>query len=50
MLFHKGLYIGKVESVEKQERKLQKLVKIKTSVDFKRLEEVFVIKNVNALD
>ena len=48
--FHKGLYIGKVESVEKQERKLQKLVKIKTSVDFKRLEEVFVIKNVNALD
>lgn len=40
----KGLYIGKVESVEKLERKLQKVVTIKTSVDFKRLEEVFVLK------
>lgn len=40
----KGLYIGKVKSVEKQERKLQKVVAIEPSVDFKRLEEVFVIK------
>ncbi|MDD4833181.1 MAG: rod shape-determining protein MreC [Lutispora sp.] len=48
--FYKGLYIGKVESVEKQERKLQKLVKIKTSVDFKRLEEVFVIKQATLAD
>ncbi len=39
-----GLYIGKVDSVEKLERKLQKVVTIKTSVDFKRLEEVFVLK------
>lgn len=39
-----GLYIGKVESVEKLERKLQKVVTIKTSVDFKRLEEVFILK------
>jgi rod shape-determining protein MreC len=42
----KGLYIGKVKSVEKQERKLQKVVAIEPSVDFKRLEEVFVIKTV----
>jgi len=48
--FEEGLYIGKVESVEKQERKLQKLVRIKTSVDFKRLEEVFVIKKAAVTD
>lgn len=42
----KGLYIGKVKSVEKQERKLQKMVVIEPAVDFKRLEEVFVIKPV----
>lgn len=42
----KGLYIGKVKSVEKQERKLQKMVEIEPSVDFKRLEEVFVIKTI----
>lgn len=40
----KGLYIGTVKSVEKQERKLQKMVVIEPKVDFKRLEEVFVIK------
>lgn len=40
----KGLFIGKVKSVEKQERKLQKVVVIEPAVDFKRLEEVFVIK------
>jgi rod shape-determining protein MreC len=39
-----NLYIGKVKSVEKQERKLQKIVVIEPAVDFKRLEEVFVIK------
>ena len=39
-----GLYIGKVESVEKLERKLQKVVTVRTSVDFKKLEEVFVLK------
>ncbi len=42
----KGLYIGKVKSVEKQERKLQKVVVIEPSVDFKRLEEVFVVKPI----
>lgn len=42
----KGLHIGKVKSVEKQEKKLQKLVFIEPSVDFKRLEEVFVIKPI----
>lgn len=45
-----GLYIGKVESVEKVERKLQKVVTIRTSVDFKRLEEVFVLKIHNEID
>ena len=40
----KGLHIGKVKSVEKQEKKLQKVVIIEPSVDSKRLEEVFVIK------
>ncbi|MDD3704701.1 MAG: rod shape-determining protein MreC [Clostridiaceae bacterium] len=42
----KGLHIGKVKSVEKQGKKLQKLVFIEPSVDFKRLEEVFVIKPI----
>lgn len=42
----KGLYIGKVKSVEKQEKKLQKMVVIEPAVDFKRLEEVFVIKTI----
>lgn len=42
--FPKGLYLGKVKSVEKQETKLQKLVMIEPAVDFERLEEVFVIK------
>jgi rod shape-determining protein MreC len=42
----KGLFVGKVKSVEKQEKKLQKVVVIEPSVDFKRLEEVFVIKPV----
>lgn len=45
-----GLYIGKVESVEKLERKLQKVVTIKTSVDFKRLEEIFVLKTYSEID
>ena len=40
----RDLYIGKVKKVEKQERKLQKLVLIEPAVDFKRLEEVFVVK------
>ncbi len=42
--FPKDLYIGKVKSVEKQERKLQKIVYIEPAVDFLRLEEVFVLK------
>ncbi|MFZ5352950.1 MAG: rod shape-determining protein MreC [Bacillota bacterium] len=42
--FPKDLYIGKVKSVEKQERKLQKMVYIEPAVDFQRLEEVFVMK------
>ncbi|OGO76645.1 MAG: rod shape-determining protein MreC [Clostridiales bacterium GWB2_37_7] len=42
--FPKNLYIGKVQSVEKQERKLQKLVRIKPAADFERLEEVYIIR------
>lgn len=42
--FPKNLYIGKVKSVEKQERKLQKLVHIEPAADFKRLEEVYIVR------
>jgi rod shape-determining protein MreC len=42
--FPKNLYIGTVESVEKQERKLQKLVHIKPAADFTRLEEVYIVR------
>ncbi|MDF2892642.1 MAG: rod shape-determining protein MreC [Clostridia bacterium] len=42
--FPKNLYIGKVRSVEKQERKLQKLVHIDPAADFKRLEEVYIVR------
>lgn len=42
--FPKNLYIGKVKSVEKQERKLQKLVHIKPAADFERMEEVYIVR------
>ncbi len=42
--FPKNLYIGKVKSVEKQERKLQKMVYIEPAADFKRLEEVYIVR------
>lgn len=45
--FPKNLYIGKVKSVEKQERKLQKLVMIEPAADFKRLEEVYIVRGTN---
>lgn len=45
--FPKNLYIGKVKSVEKQERKLQKLVRIDPAADFKRLEEVYIVRGSN---
>jgi len=45
--FPKNLYIGTVKSVEKQERKLQKLVHIKPAADFERLEEVYIVRGVS---
>jgi rod shape-determining protein MreC len=42
--FPKNLYIGTVKSVEKQERKLQKLVHIEPAADFARLEEVYIVR------
>ncbi len=44
--FPKGLFIGKVKSVTKEEYKLHKMVLIEPAVDFKRLEQVFVVKNI----
>ncbi len=44
--FPKGLFIGKVKSVTKEEFKLHKMVLIEPSVDFKRLEQVFLIRNI----
>ncbi len=40
----KGLYIGKVKSVVKDEKKLQKFVTIEPSANLSKLEEVFIIK------
>lgn len=45
--FPKNLYIGKVKSVEKQERKLQKLVLIEPAADFERMEEVFIVRGIS---
>lgn len=45
--FPKNLYIGKVKSVEKQERKLQKLVHIDPAADFKRIEEVYIVRSAS---
>ncbi|MDF2592620.1 MAG: rod shape-determining protein MreC [Clostridia bacterium] len=45
--FPKNLYIGKVKAVEKQERKLQKLVHIDPAADFKRLEEIYIVRSSN---
>lgn len=45
--FPKNLYIGKVKSVEKQERKLQKLVHIEPAADFERLEEVYIVRGIS---
>ena len=48
--FPKGLFIGKVKSVTKEEYKLHKLVLIEPAVDFKRLEQIFVIKHTKTQD
>ena len=45
--FPKNLYIGTVESVEKQERKLQKLVHIKPAAYFMRIEEVYIVRGAS---
>ena len=48
--FPKGLFIGKVKSVTKEEYKLHKMVLIEPAVDFKRLEQIFVIKHTKTQD
>ncbi|MDF2521762.1 MAG: rod shape-determining protein MreC [Clostridia bacterium] len=45
--FPKNIYIGKVKSVEKQERKLQKLVMIEPAADFERLEEIYIVRGAS---
>ena len=42
--FPKGLLIGKVKNVIKDDRKLQKLINIEPAADMSRLEEVFIVK------
>lgn len=42
--YPKDLYIGKVKKVEKQDKKLQKLVFIEAAADFTKLEIVLVLK------
>lgn len=42
--YEKGLYIGKVKSVSKEEQKLHKVVIIEPAADFLHIEEVFVLK------
>jgi len=42
--FPKGLLIGKVKNVIKDDRKLQKLITIETAANLSRLEEVFIVK------
>lgn len=44
-IFPKGIYIGEVEKVIKNERELYKTAIVRPGVDFQRLEEVLVVTN-----
>lgn len=46
-IFPKGIYIGEVKKVVKEKRDFFKTATIEPGVDFKRLEEVLVIKHVH---
>lgn len=49
-IFPKGLIIGEIIKVSKDENQLLKNSLLKPSVDFERLEEVFVIKKISPLE
>ncbi|MTI68769.1 MAG: rod shape-determining protein MreC [Firmicutes bacterium] len=42
-LFIKNLYIGEVVEVEKRSEELVKVIKVKPAVDFRKLDEVYII-------
>ncbi|MTI66697.1 MAG: rod shape-determining protein MreC [Firmicutes bacterium] len=42
-LFIKDLYIGEVVEVEKRSQELVKVIKVKPAVDFRKLDEVYII-------
>ncbi len=44
-VFPKGIMVGEVVKVEKSDDSFFKSIEIKTSVDFKKLEEVFIAAN-----
>ncbi len=46
-IYPKGIIIGRVKEVRKTGNELEKYAVIKPAVDFKRLEEVFVLKSLN---
>jgi rod shape-determining protein MreC len=46
-IFPKGLIIGKIIEIKKEENELLKYAVVRPSVDFQRLEEVFVIKSTD---
>lgn len=45
-IFPKGLYIGIVTEVARPEGSTEKIVTVQSSVDFRRLEEVMIIKQI----
>lgn len=42
-VFIEGLYIGKIESVEKRDEELVQRIKVNSAIDFKNIYEVYVI-------
>lgn len=49
-IYPKGIVIGKVKEVKKTNSELSRYAIIEPAVDFKRLEEVFVLKQRNKID
>jgi len=49
-IYPKGIIIGKVKEVKKTNSELNRYAIIEPAVDFKRLEEVFVLKHRNNVD
>ncbi|MBZ4645008.1 MAG: rod shape-determining protein MreC [Petroclostridium sp.] len=48
-IYPKGLLIGKIKEIKQEPHEISKYAIVEPAVDFKRLEQVFVIKNTGAV-